>query len=151
MREIETTNGMTILVDNEDYDVVKNYNWFAMKKGDRWYAVTNKNGYVRVYMHKLIVDYDEVDHANRNGLDNRKINLRNCTRSQNNQNQRKRLGASSKYKGVSWKSDLQKWRAKIYVRYQEIHLGYFENEIEAARAYDEAAREHFGEFARTNF
>jgi hypothetical protein len=94
-----------------------------------------------------------VDHINHNGLDNRKANLRPATRAQNNYNRLaiKRKGATSKYKGVAWKKDKNKWRARLHFNGKLMFLGYFDNQIDAAKAYDKAAKECYGPFACLNF
>jgi len=92
-----------------------------------------------------------VDHKNGNGLDNRKFNLRICTRSQNQQNKKKPISNTSGFKGVAWSKAANKWCAYIAVNKERIHLGLFVDPKEAARAYDTAARKFFGEFARPNF
>lgn len=104
--------------------------------------------YVRV--HKLIVDYPIVDHINRNRLDNRKANLRSVTQGQNSMNRSKSSRKTSGYKGVCWHKSTQKWRARIRLNGCLKHLGHFDDIIEAAKAYDKAASEHFGEFAVLN-
>jgi len=95
----------------------------------------------------------EVDHINRNKLDNRRENLRECTRSQNSMNKGKMVSEKrqfkSKYKGVCRNKGL--WRARIYKDAKQISLGYFDTEEEAARAYDNKAYELFGNFAALNF
>lgn len=104
-------------------------------------------------MHRIIVDAPAgmvVDHINHDALDNRRANLRVCTQSQNLGNQIRKLG-SSKYKGVSWHKAAQKWHARIQKNDAHVSLGLFDSETDAARAYDSAAREHFGEFALCNF
>ena len=94
-----------------------------------------------------------VDHINHNGLDNRKANLRHATRVQNNRNRLiiKRKGASSKYKGVSWRKRKKRWHARIHVNGRYKFLGYFKEEINAAKAYDKAAKKYHKEFASLNF
>ena len=103
-----------------------------------------------VLMHDLILPTEkDVDHRDRNPLNNRRLNLRLATRSQNLANTRSRSG-SSRYKGVCFSRREQKFRAYIVVNYKQIHLGYFDSDLDAARVYNEAAREHFGAFALLN-
>ena len=93
-----------------------------------------------------------VDHINHNGLDNRRANLRIATASQNNANSRRGMNRGrSKYKGVWWDEKAGKWRAGIKCQGKCIHLGMFDDEIEAAKAYDRAAGLYHGEFAVLNF
>jgi len=94
------------------------------------------------------------DHINRNGLDNRKANLRPVTRAQNTLNRLytfKRKGSPSKYKGVTWHKYTKKWQVQICYAGKHKFVGYFNNEIEAAKAYDKAARKFHGDFAVLNF
>ena len=104
-------------------------------------------------MHRLImqaIDGQYVDHINGDGLDNRRENLRICTHAQNMQNQMPvRLG-TSKYKGVSWDKVAKKWAAHINLDGKPKKLGRFVAEEDAAKAYDSAAIEHYGEYARPN-
>jgi AP2 domain/HNH endonuclease len=103
-------------------------------------------------MHRMILEgYPFVDHVNGNGLDNRKANLRQATAQEQAWNRKKQGNCSSKYKGVCWSKHARKWVVHIKIDYQQVYLGYFKDEVEAALAYDEAARKNFGEFARTNF
>ena len=88
--------------------------------------------------------------SNGNSLDNRRCNLRLCTNSQNQQNQTPQ-GGSSEFKGVYWRKRDKKWCAGIGHNGKQYYLGLFANEIDAARAYDAAARERFGDFSRANF
>jgi len=93
----------------------------------------------------------EIQHQH-NDIDNRKANLRPATHTQNVWNRRKfKPHSRSKYKGVDWANDMKRWRARIRVNGKRIYLGSFTNETEAAKAYDQAAREHHGQFASLNF
>ena len=152
-KEVTLSNGMTVKVDGKDFETVSRYNWYASKQGDRFYAYAWIGG-KNVSMHRLLFGHEagelDIDHRNGDGLDNRRENLRVATRSQNTANSRKQKGTSSKYKGVCVTKD---GYIKGYVSYlsKHIHLGYFKTEEEAARAYDEAARKYWGEFAGVNF
>lgn len=106
-------------------------------------------------MHREIANIPEdleCDHINGNSLDNRKANLRAATRRQNCWNNSKRKPKSlSKYKGVSFSKRGRPWKAMLTVNGKWIYLGSFNSENQAAKAYDKAARRHFGEFAKLNF
>jgi hypothetical protein len=108
-------------------------------------------------MHCLLLpDAEQVDHKTNNGqpgdgLDNRLCNLRPATRSQNGANRSKRNNASSRFLGVSWNRRDRKFQTQITVLGKPTHLGYFDSEVGAARAYAAAARKHHGEFANLNF
>jgi len=106
-------------------------------------------------MHRELIEVADgllVDHINHDGMDNRRANLRAATHSQNMYHRGKRLGATqSKYKGVYWRKRNRKWQALITFQKEKIYLGYFRNEIDAAKAYDRAARKYHGEFASLNF
>jgi hypothetical protein len=92
-----------------------------------------------------------LDHIDRNPENNRFENLREATQAENLRNKSSARNASSKYLGVSWYAQNKKWVASIRVSEKKIYLGCFENEKDAALAYDAAARKHFGEFANPNF
>ena len=96
-----------------------------------------------------------VDHINNDGMDNRSANLRAATKAQNSRNRKKFLKSDgskqSKYKGVSWHKKTHKWEASITFERKSIYLGIFKNEIDAAKAYDEAAKKYHGQFACLNF
>jgi hypothetical protein len=150
---IALTKGLCAIIESDDLEKVSQYKYHAMRHGNTWYAARSTKGGT-VFMHEDIIGVKEgfeIDHKNGNGLDCRRENLRHCTRSQNLANQRRRkYKGSSKYKGASYKKQKRKWAAQIRVNGKNIWLGYFETEIEAAQAYDLAAIEHFGTFARIN-
>lgn len=154
MKEIILANNKGIaLVDNEDYEWLNQYKWSLDAYG---YAITN----VRINkqrkskkMHRLIMNEPigfEIDHTDQNGLNNQKDNLRISTHSQNNMNRLKRNGCSSKYKGVHFKKSIDKWAANIGFNKKQIYLGYFNNEIDAANAYNKKAKELHGKYANLN-
>ena len=151
--------GRVALVDDEDYDLVMQYRWNLLEKVrrsvhglDLVYARSHegRNADRRtLLMHKLLTGWAETDHVDHNGLNNQRHNLRDATKTQNRANQRLGSGYYSQFKGVSLahRDCPSRWRAYICGR----HLGTFHSEVEAALAYDAAARVTFGEFAQTNF
>jgi hypothetical protein len=159
-RRIPLTQGRFAIVDPEDYDRISRYKWHLNKGTHTCYAVrslTNgkKEPRKNMRMHDLILNLPPdryCDHINHNGLDNRKANLRPATRAQNIWHRRKFKSPSrSKFKGLCWMSKENRWLARITVNGQRLCLGSFENEIDAAKAYDRAAKQHFGAFAILNF
>ena len=160
VKEIPLTKGMVALVDDEDYEALAARRWFGQpsQNGRSSYAVT-KVGYGRtgtrsVYMHQLILGTGEpgmeIDHKNRNGLDNQRANLRWATKAQQRANQAVRKDSQSGFKGVNLLRG-KYWAAHIREDGRQRHLGYFPTAEDAARAYDARARELFGEFAALNF
>lgn len=152
--------GRTALVDEGDYGTVSKHHWTVweeVRPGGRTagpYAQTNiwRNGRrTTIRMHVLITGWRQTDHVNHNGLDNRRINLRNVGPPENAANQRPQRGRSSLFKGVSWHRATEKWAANIKVDGRRRHLGLFGIEEDAARAYDAAAYAAFGEYAFPNF
>jgi len=138
-------------VDAADWPKVRGYRWSVHEKKTALYAETKSNG-TKMRLHKLLVPgAEQVDHEDGNGLNNRRSNLREATNSRNNANKKKGAGSSSRFKGVNWQKHTQKWRAEIRVNGVNYSLGYFTSEEDAARAYDAAALQHFGEFAKVNF
>jgi len=154
-RRIKLTQGKYAKVDAEDFEKLNKHKWYAKRRMNRFYAHRRNEAGINVAMHREIMKPARslcVDHKDGNGLDNRKDNLRIATTAENNYNKRKSLNAlSSEYKGVSIDKRTNKWRAIIYYKYRKIGLGSYENEIDAAKAYDEAAKELFGKFAKLNF
>jgi hypothetical protein len=156
-RTIPLNNGAVTLVDAIDYAALSVFSWRCDKaRMPHGYAVLRGKYHSRQNrMHNIIMkppDGMEVDHINGNGLDNRRENLRLATRSQQDMNRvrgNKRKG-TSRFRGVRWWKTGSKWQARIKLNQREIHLGFFSDETEAARAYDVAARKLFGDFARPN-
>jgi hypothetical protein len=144
-------------VDDEDYEELMKYRWSARydKKAKCFYAFRScKGSRTALSMHRVIAEAPrdmQVDHINHDTLDNRRSNLRLCSPSQNHGNQRKLSGASSQYKGVSWIKARKKWVVQIKKDRKLFNLGFFDDEKQAARTYDAAALEFFGEFAYLNF
>lgn len=141
--------GYTI-VDDEDYLLLNQWHWSLSNKG---YAYRKENRVKSILLHRVVTSCPGdliVDHINHNKLDNRRKNLRVCTQKENVRN-RRALPHSSRYKGVYRDAIRNLWVAKIKVNYQGRFLGRFNNEIEAAKAYDEAAKKYFGEFSKLNF
>lgn len=160
-------NGRYALVDDADYELVIPYSWHVVQRirpnGSIWgpYAHAYLGGGRAVrrlsLMHRMLMPgVPEIDHKDGNGLNCQRWNLREVTRAQNMANASKRLSnkglpTSSPWKGVSWREDRGKWRAYIFDGGHQYQLGHFDEETDAARAYDAAAREMFGPFARLNF
>ena len=140
-----------IIVDLEDASILTDYCWNT-STGYASRSVKRERGWTTEYLHRVIINAPiglEVDHINGNKLDNRRKNLRVCTRKQNGRNTSSKTG-SSRYKGVALEKRRNKWRADICVSGKNKFLGYFETEEEAANAYDSAAVELFGEYAAIN-
>jgi hypothetical protein len=152
MQHIALTNGGFALVDDADYQDICQYTWH--RRGTAGPAQRSERHGRRtrtIYMHRQIMQAaagTQVDHRDGNKLNNTRDNLRLATNTTNQQNRRKKAKASSKYKGVHQKGT--RWCARIAINGTRIHLGYFATDVEAARAYNNAAISHFGEFACLN-
>jgi hypothetical protein len=141
MKEIVLNNGMIATVDDSDYDYISQFTWYAdVRKDGVIYARTSSPGVKKKRMHRLIMGVTDrhilVDHIDHNGLNNQRSNLRVCSNSDNLKN--KRIRGVSKYMGVFQHTG--NWVAKIRINGRSTYLGYFRKEIDAARAYDRAAR-----------
>lgn len=155
MKYIALTQGKYAIVDDNLYDWLNQWKWNASFLHNDYYAMRQEmvDGKRKtIYMARLILDAKEgelVDHINRITLDNRKDNLRIVTHRENNRNSRPK-GGTSKYKGVHFEKFTGKWRASITVNRKEYKLGRFKSEVEAAKAYNEAAYIHYGCYAYLN-
>ncbi len=162
MAEIFISQNKRVVVDDEDYSFLHRFTWSARKCADRDYAVTARrfdDAYHATFMHRMILNAPPnmvVDHVNGNTLDNRKENLRICTKGENGRNRKPNAGY--RFKGVRKINSRGKIRprilgyaANIYFKGKAIRIGYYATEEEAARAYDTKAKELFGEFANLNF
>ena len=149
--------GLFAVVDDGDYDLVSQYRWnpYWSKKAKTFYAtasIKKNDKWVTMMMHRLILKPDNsesVDHRNHNGLINTRSNIRVVTHQQNMMNRQSQIG-SSRYKGVSWYKVYKKWIAYIKINGKLKYLGYYYNETDAALAYNEKAKELFGEYAYPN-
>lgn len=157
VKTISMTNSpLKALVDDEDYALISSFRWQINPKRKSVYRCTARRPVQHtIYIHRQVMNAQigqYVDHINHDFLDNRKSNLRIATNQQNSANQRIRCftGKSSRFKGVSYHSDCGKWSAQITINYKIKYLGLFANESDAAKRYNEAAKEHFGEFAYLN-
>ena len=153
--------GQFTTVDEDVFLLLSRYKWFLSHNG---YATTGLGKFTRnkrlgqVLMHRLILAPPiemEIDHIDNDKLNNRKKNLRICTRKQNLQNRPKMLRingrkVSSKYKGVYWQKDISRWRARISTNGKSIYLGTFEDEVKAAMEYNKAAKRYYKDFAFLN-
>lgn len=148
---------MVTLVDDEDFEYLNQWKWVAQDNKCTFYA--KRTSYadkkkVSIWMHRLILGITDKgvlsDHKDRDGLNNQKSNLRKATRSQNNANTNPKKNGTSKYIGVSFHKHSKKWHAAIQCNKKLTNLGYHIYEIDAAKAYNEAAKILHGEFANLN-
>jgi hypothetical protein len=162
--KISLTQGKVAYVSHEDADLAE-LNWHAVRCRRKWYAGRRYGG-SKEYMHRVVLARalgrpllrgEQVDHIDGDGLDNRRGGLRLATSAENNRN-RWPVSGASQYRGVSWHKKSSKWRAQGRIPNLRVGgtgrragLGYFDDEIEAALAYDRFVIEHYGEFARPNF
>lgn len=146
----ETAKGEQFCFDKEYFDLISQFTWHKDTQG--YFGANHKDTIIK--LHRLIMGFPEnilIDHINGDSSNNRRNNLRICTNQQNVMNKKKpSLGKTSIYKGVSWHRRVKKWHAAICLNQKDIHLGYFNYEVDAAKAYNHAAVKYFGEFARLN-
>jgi hypothetical protein len=157
MKQIKLTQGKFALVDDEDYKELTKHKWYAHRNKSTFYP-RRSLPYVdgiqqKQYLHVFLLGSSpnkEIDHRDGNGLNNQRNNLRMCTQSQNSMNRHGSHG-KCKFKGVSWYEGPKRWRSQIAVGGKREYLGIFFCAVKAAKAYDKAAKEYFGEFANLNF
>jgi len=158
--------GYECIVDDEDFEALSKYNWHPqiLPKNGTIYAIstlngTTINGKKTTYrMHRFVmqlhghsIESKLIDHKDLNGLNNQKENIRICSHSQNGQNTKKcRVNKTAQYKGVCFKTGESKYYSTIHLNSKNIHLGSFDNEEDAARAYNNKAIELYGDFACLN-
>lgn len=154
MTAVVETRGGRVLVDDDDLPTVEPYKWYVRRSGHTAYALTNvrtpEGRQTTLLMHRLLLDVGpgwHVDHANGDGLDNRRANIRPASSSQNQANQHALTRNTSGFRGVDFRDG--RWRARITIGYRSVNLGRFDSAEDAARAYEAAARRHFGEFVGT--
>jgi hypothetical protein len=160
-RRIYLGEGYWTILDEVDYCRLRHFKWVVHangKGGQNLYAIRHKlvspNKTKMLYMHREImkaIDERLVDHRNCDSLDNRRSNLRFATRAENMQNRRKKKNTTSRFVGVHLYKPSNRWVCRITYQGKRIVLGRFDSEIEAAKAYDEAAQKYYGEFVRLNF
>lgn len=156
MKLIPLTKGMTALASDEDFNEVSSFKWHAVQTKGTWYARRSIKGEKanrpkKVYLHRQLLKAspgDQVDHANGNGLDNRRENIRIASSAQNMQNRPVQRNNVSGLKGVHYRKDRGTYRARIVVDGREINLGTYKSPQDASRAYEKASAQYFGQFHR---
>jgi len=149
---IELSKGHKAIIDDEDYPIVAKYKWCTADDGKGHLYAKTRGGSREIRMHNLLMDTPSglfVDHIDRDGLNNRRSNLRIATKAQNNINSLRRAkNKKSKYRGVAYNGG--KWVATIYVNRRRIPVGRFVLEEDAGEAYNKTAIKLYGEFAVLN-
>ena len=157
MKEILLTKNQVALVDDRDFEYLSQFKWYAAKSGSTFYAkrdthLTNGKRIV-IYMHREILNVPkgmETDHIDHFGLNNQRMNLRICTRQENQMNRNSQKNSSSKHKGIFWDKNAKKWQVQINYNGETKYLGIYHSETDAALAYNIKASELFREFAKLN-
>lgn len=158
-RTIPLTQGYVVTVDEDMCDFLNRWNWYYGPGGYATRGTRATGKYRNIFLHRVVAalmfgeipaEY-EVDHRDGDRLNCTTANLRLATSGQNSYNSKPLVGFTSTYKGVYWKKGQNKWCAAVRLDKKVHHVGYFEDEIEAAKARDEKAVELMGEFARLNF
>lgn len=149
----KTYGELIVLIDSEDFYRIGNKKIYVSKSSSGFYAMIWQNKR-NVPFHRFLFGIKEsnlyIDHKNGNTLDNRKENLRICFDNRNQQNRKIGINNTSGFKGVIWNKEASKWQAQIYLKGKRIYIGIYENKIDAALAYNEAAIKYHKEFAKLN-
>lgn len=157
MKLIHLSQGQFTVVDDRDFSLVNQFQWYTRKRSDGkgFYVVfmgTKPDGKPgQIFMHNLIMKPEpgfRIDHRDGNGLNNTRLNLREATQQQNCFNRIKHKALSSSFKGVSFDTKSGKWRTRITYNGKTISLGHYQSEEKASRVYRAAASIHFGSFAK---
>ncbi len=153
-----TNSDELILVDDEDYEYLMQWNWQLSGNCGGVYRCENIDGIkYTIIMSRIIAKRmglnlsNEIDHIDRDIFNNKRNNLRAATNSQQNMNKGLQKNNTSNYRGVNWHNASQKYRVRISLNGKQINLGLFDCPIEAANMYDYYAKQLFGEFAYLNF
>lgn len=152
MKKIELTKGEYALVDDKDFEYLNQWSWYTLVNRKKKYAVRKPMSGI-VLMHREILSTPKtvvVDHIDGDGLNNQRVNLRNCTDGENKRNRGMQRNNTSGVKGVSWSRQAKKWHARISVDKKSLHLGYFVDKNDAYEACRIAYIEHHKEFANYN-
>jgi len=155
MAQIPLTRGYSTIVDDEDAEWLEQWKWYYNQKYACRAVIKNKKQ-IKIMMHRQILGLEKEDkrvsdHISMKTLDNRRCNLRICTRAENVRNTKRQRNNKSGFMGVFWCKQHKKWLAYIYYNHKKRHLGSYSNKVDAAKAYDEAAKKYFKEFATFNF
>ena len=158
MKLIPLTKGYHAMVDDEDFEWLSQWRWHARVAKHTVYAAGISNGKhgkrVGLKMHRVIMGITDrniqIDHKDRNGLNNTRENIRLSTARENGINRGSRKNSSSRFKGVSWDKGAARWLSAISINGKTRRIGLFEDEEEAARQFNNMARDHHGEFAVYN-
>lgn len=153
-KKIQLTQDRYAIVDDEDFEYLNQWKWYANKMSGKYYAARNENRKT-VLMHRFLLSEDalnkKIDHRDGDTLNNCRGNLRICSHSENMRN---RISISknntSGFKGVCWNKKSSKWHAQIRFETKKINIGFFDCKIQAAKAYNAAALKYHGEFANLN-
>ncbi len=156
MKQIHLTQGQAAIVDDEDFEKVNSFKWYAAWKEHTksYYAVRQvcTKGVVKnIYLHRLIMDTPDhlvCDFVNGDTLDNRKQNLRNCTKEEDHRNRRVNRESKTGVKGVSWLPKFQRYEVSIKLNGKRVFNKRFKTLEEAKEAYDEASKKYHGEYGR---